>query len=131
MKVHHIGYAVINMVDALEQFKKLGFEEGAIIYDESRNINICFIKNGENCVELIEIYDKNKKAPIDFVLKKNGSFPYHICYETEDIYKKIDEMKSDGWCLVDDVAPAIAIKNKKVAFLFNSKIGLVELLQTV
>lgn len=131
MIVHHIGYAVNNIAGALEEFKKLGFEYGEIVYDQSRNINICFIKNGEIRVELIEVYDRNKKAPIDFVLKKNGSFPYHLCYETDDINKKIEEMKSEGWCVVDDVASAVAIDNKKVAFLFNTEIGLVELLQTV
>lgn len=128
MKIHHIGYAVKGIVDSLPYFYLLGFKkEGDIIDDYSRNVKILFMKNGENLIELIQPLDKN--SPIDRILKKNGNIPYHICYETNNIDEDIIFLKDKKFVLIDEPKKAEAISNKKVCFLYNKNIGLLELLE--
>lgn len=44
MRIHHIGYFVPKIKNALECFKHLGFHaESEIIYDNERGINVIFM----------------------------------------------------------------------------------------
>ena len=127
MKVHHIGYAVKNMSQAKEKFLQLGYqEEQAAMCDEIRNVEILFLKNGELRVELIAPLEG--KTPVDTILKKNGSIPYHICYVTEDLDKELNCLERE-WRVVEQPMPAPALFHKRVAFLYNKEVGLIELLE--
>lgn len=127
MKIHHIGYAVESMCDAIKKFEVLGYTIGKRIKDKGRNVEIVFIKNQNNLIELIS--PGGGKSPIDNLLNKNGATPYHICYEVNDIYETCDKLKIDGWMIIQKPATAPAIENKLVAFLYNKTIGLIELIQ--
>ena len=82
MKVHHIGYLVSDMKDALKEFHRLGYEvRQETMYDPLRNINICFVENGSTLVELIE---PGKDCALFTKLhRKIGNAPYHIGYITD------------------------------------------------
>jgi len=128
MKIHHVGYAVKNIDTSLNDFKKLGFKEiTARILDEQRSVFIQFIKNGDYVVELIE--PSNDNSPINNILSKIGNSTYHLCYEIDDIEKSINELKSDKYVIIEVSKEAIAINNKKVAFLYKKNIGIIELVE--
>ena len=84
MKIHHIGYAVKNIEDSINEFKKLGYItiENKIV-DNQRNVIIQFIKNGDYLIELVA--PLNKESPVTNLLKKQGNSPYHICYKTDNL----------------------------------------------
>lgn len=133
MTVHHIGYLVKNMDCSIKEFQKIGYElEGAVIQDRARKISIQFMVCGTIRVELI-VPDKDN----DFLLslrKRIGNAPYHICYETDNYDMIIDEMTNPdatngGYIITQESAPAVAINNKRVTFLFNADIGLIEILE--
>lgn len=127
MRIHHIGYAVKNIDEAFKLFKVLGFEKvNEKVVDEERKVEILFVKNNEYLVELIEPYRNN--SPIDNILKNSGSTPYHICYESKDILKDIEMLKSEGFVLISELSEAPAINNQKVCFLYNRKVGIIEIL---
>nr|3HDP_A Chain A, Glyoxalase-I [Clostridium acetobutylicum] len=127
LKVHHIGYAVKNIDSALKKFKRLGYvEESEVVRDEVRKVYIQFVINGGYRVELVA--PDGEDSPINKTIKK-GSTPYHICYEVEDIQKSIEEMSQIGYTLFKKAEIAPAIDNRKVAFLFSTDIGLIELLE--
>ena len=127
MRIHHIGYAVKNIDEAFKFFKILGFEKvNEKVVDEERNVKILFVKNNEYLVELIEPYGNN--SPIENILKNSGSTPYHICYESKDILKDIEMLKSEGFVLISELSAAPAINNQKVCFLYNRKVGIIEIL---
>jgi len=128
MKIHHIGYAVNNIEDSLNEFKKLGYKcvENKIV-DKKRKVIIQFIKNGDYSIELVA--PLGKESPVTNLLKKQGNSPYHICYETDNLEKEIKDLDDDGFVIISDLLKAPAIYNKKVIFLYKKEIGLIELVE--
>lgn len=69
MTIHHIGYLVKDMGWAIQRFNALGYETVLdIIYDEYRNIEICFCVNGSHLVELVT--PGNEDSVVHGMLKK-------------------------------------------------------------
>lgn len=130
MKVHHIGYAVKDINVAIEKFVNLGYEQTCdVCCDSYRNVKICFVQNGNECVELVA--PNGEKTPVDGVLKLNGATPYHICYEVQNIDGAIENLKKQKFIVMQKPAVAPAIQNCKVAFLYNKDIGMIELVEVM
>lgn len=128
MKIHHIGYAVKNIEEAIKNFKDLGYKTlGILEADEKRKVKIQFMQNDNYTIELIS--PSGEDSPIKNILTKIGNTPYHFCYEVENIERTIQMLKRKKYLLVENISPAKAINNQKVAFLFNNEIGLIELLE--
>lgn len=128
MKVHHIGYAVKNIEEAVKTFQQLGYTlGGGITKDDFRCVKICFMKNGNECVELVA--PNGEKTPVDGVLKLNGATPYHICYEVNNLDNSIAELKKQKFMVVQKPEIAPAIDCCKVAFLYQKDIGMIELVE--
>ena len=54
MKVHHIGYLVSDMSEAIDTFQVLGYDICQdVMHDGSRGGDFCFLKNEGTVVELI------------------------------------------------------------------------------
>jgi len=128
MKVHHIGYAVKNISEALTAFKELGFTiEKSGYLDEKRKVWIALLLNGSYRIELIS--PATEGSPIDTILEKVGPGCYHLCYQSTNIKSDILKLRAASFKVLLDIDDAPALGNAKVAFLFNRKIGLVELVQ--
>jgi RimJ/RimL family protein N-acetyltransferase len=135
-KIHHIGYAVKNIEKSFSVFSLLNYKvESSIVEDFERNIKILFIYNYETRIELIQILDENKESPIDFLFKKDFSFPgngipYHICYSVDNIDIAIENLnKIERFIIIQPKSKAPALEEKNVAFLFQHDIGIIELLE--
>ena len=128
MKIHHIGYAVKNIEDSINEFKKLGYItiENKIV-DNQRNVIIQFIKNGYYLIELVA--PLNKESPVTNLLKKQGNSLYHICYKTDNLKKEIKDLDNNGFVVISNLLEAPAINNKRVIFLYKEDIGLIELVE--
>lgn len=128
MKIHHIGYTVKKIEDSINEFKKLGYRTiGNKVTDNLRKVIIQFIKNGDYLIELVA--PLNKESPVTNLLKKQGNSPYHICYTTNNLEKKISDLGNSGFVVISDLLKAPAINNKKVIFLYKKEIGLLELVE--
>jgi len=128
MKVHHVGYAVKSIEDARKEFELLGFRcESETVLDNVRKVRILFMTNDTCRIELIEPNESDN--PIESILKKVGSSPYHICYESEDIESDARLLKEKGFRVISDVSQAPALGNKNVCFLYSKDIGIIELVQ--
>lgn len=128
MRIHHIGYLVENIEEAIQVFAALGyFKLSEVIEDEDRKIFICFLKNEEMVVELVSAEDE--ASVISGMHKKLGNMPYHICYEADNIETAVRMYRKQGFIMVQPPAPAAALNNRRVAFLFNKYIGLIELVE--
>ncbi|MDQ8021453.1 MAG: VOC family protein [Moraxellaceae bacterium] len=129
MKVHHVGYAVADIDIALSDFLDLGFSPvGERCLDEHRHIHIQFMRNDDYVIELVA--PANERSPVGNLLKKVGNTPYHFCYETPDLVASIDRLKGRGFIVLAEPAEAPAIEIRRVAFLFKTGTGIVELLET-
>ena len=132
MKVHHIGYLVDNIENAISEFERLGFSRvGEVTEDSSRGIFIVFLDNDGVIIELIQ--PVNEMSPVYGLRKKYRNSPYHICYETHDLHGEIERMansKNGGYTVVQPPTPAPAIPGcPNVAFLMSRYIGMVELVE--
>ena len=78
-------------------------------------------------LELIEPLDET--SPVFKVLSKNGVTPYHICYSVKDIDKSVSELRSLRFVATSEPVPACALDYRKVCFLYNRNVGLIELVR--
>lgn len=129
MKIHHIGYLVKDIRKSTEEFLKLGYMlEQESRYDDIRKASINFLVNENYRIELIEP-DIKAESPLVPLLKRFKNAPYHICYETEDLKKSIEDLTGKGYMVTSEPAPASCIEGRKVAFLMSPAAGLIELLE--
>ena len=130
MEVHHVGYLVTDIDRSLGHFILLGFDkETNKQYDEYRDIYILFLVNGAMRVELVQ--PASERSEFYGMLKKFKNLPYHICYITNNMSDSINMFKKEGFALTQSPQCATAIDNRKVAFLLNPDIGIIELLENV
>lgn len=129
--IDHVGVAVPVIEDALEQYLPLGYQivkEPTI--DADREIRVCFIRLGNMTVELVSPMEEGKKSPVDsFLDSKRGYVVYHICYLVSDIEKQIEIMKNIGYMMLHVPAPSQPMGGRRVAYLYNRRMGLVEIVE--
>ena len=128
MKLHHIGIVVPKINDSIGDLTKfLKFDTiGIPTLIGSQKVNVCFLKIGSINLELIEPAEKD--SPISSFLSNGGGF-HHLCFEVDDIYKKINELEKNGAQLI--VKPVLGFENRLISFLHlnmkNTNCNLIEL----
>ena len=128
MKVHHIGYLVKKLEKAAEEFEKLGYVRlGDITPDPQRKIDILFLRKDGYVVELVS--PNAADSVVSGLLKTYKNSPYHICYESADFQTDLEQLTGNGYVQIDQPTPAPAIENRRVVFLMNSRLGMIELLE--
>ena len=128
MNLHHIGIVVPKINDSIGDLRKfLKFDTiGIPTLVGSQKVNVCFLKIGPINLELIEPAEKD--SPISSFLSKGGGF-HHLCFEVDDIDKKINELEKNGAQLI--VKPVLGFENRLISFLHlnmkNTNCNLIEL----
>ena len=129
MKIDHIGYAVKRMDRAITAFQQLGYEFEPVIDDADRNVKLAFGNKDGYRIELVAPLDKKQESPVDQYLSNAIGTPYHICYESSDLDKEVEELKSQGYKVVIEPKPAVAFGNRRVVFMMNIGFGLMEIVE--
>ena len=125
---HHIGIAVYDIDATAEYFLEAGYEKTETVVDPIQNVRICFLKKeGMPMLELVAPVDD--ASPVVKTLAKGGVSPYHSCYRVRDIDDAVARLKKKRFILLGKPVEACAINNKKVCFMYNSKVGLIELVE--
>ena len=124
---HHIGSLTSDIDSAERAFSILGFIFTKRIFDPIQAVDLSFGKNSSGI--LIELVQPQKDSQVEKLLKRNGSGPYHICFEVDSISKQEKQLKQNGFICVKKPQKAIAFGNRLVSFYFSSIHGLVELLE--
>lgn len=128
LKVHHIGYLVKKINAAIKEFAKLGYTIYLdTVYDDIRKVNICFMEKDGYVVELVSPTDS--ESVVAGLLKKYKNSPYHICYETQNLEKELALLTENGYTAIDTPTPAPALEGRRVVFLMNASLGMIELLE--
>lgn len=128
LKVHHIGYAVPLIEQALPEFETLGWAVcSGVTEDESRKVRIQFIRLGEEVVELVAPLTED--SPIRKTLQKGSGTPYHICYEVDSLEAAEAELKAKRFMVFKKPAPAPAIGMRKVEWFYSRNGGILELVE--
>lgn len=128
LKIHHIGYLVKKIEKAKKTFLSLGYlPEQDTVYDEIRKVNICFLIKDGYRIELVS--PACEDSVVSGLMKRYKNSPYHICYETNDFEADYTGLTADGFLAIDAPTLAPALGGRKVVFLSNPSIGMIELIQ--
>ncbi len=131
LRVEHIGIAVKDMQSANTLFESLlGISNYKIESVESENVATSFFRTGETKIELLE--STSDSGPIAKFIEKKGQGIHHIAFETDDILKEMERLKTLGFELLSDV-PKKGADNKLICFLHPKSTNgvLVELCQEI
>lgn len=127
---HHIGVVTNSISQATKVYQRLGlqpmFEPDVCDLGRRIKLNLLF-KENHPTVELIEPIDA--QSPVTRILKQFGSNCYHTCYHVAKLDQSIKNLRKAQFVLISEPSPAILFEQKRVAFLFNKSIGLIEILE--
>lgn len=129
MRIDHIGYAVKRLDRARAAFEAIGFQFEEPVEDRDRNVLLQFGGKDGVRIELVAPLDKTLPSPVDSYLSKLGPTPYHFCYGTEDLEGEIGSLEQRGFRVTVPPAPAVAFGGRRVAFMMNLGLGLMELVE--
>jgi methylmalonyl-CoA/ethylmalonyl-CoA epimerase len=115
MKLDHIGIAVQSIEAALRTYEvQLGLRVSEIVEIHEQKVRVAVLPSGESCVELLE--PTAADSPIQRFLEKRGEGIHHLCFQVEDIERKIKELRASSMQLVPS-SSGIGLENRKIAFL--------------
>lgn len=131
LEVNHIGVAVKSIKDAYPVYSLLGFRDtdGREYCDELQGVRARFISKDGMTLELLEPLDPGKPSPLDNYLKGQLHSLYHICYRTDSLEATIEELRKNKFRLIVEPIPGIGFGDARVCFLFNRRVGIIELVE--
>jgi methylmalonyl-CoA/ethylmalonyl-CoA epimerase len=118
-RVAHIGVAVANLEQALSFYRDvLGLQPSTPV--TSDGAEIVSVRFGAVAVELME--PKTPDGPVAKFIAKRGAGIHHICYRVPDLERALEECRTRGYQLVDEV-PRQGAEGHRVAFVHPKDTG--------
>jgi len=125
---HHIGFVTESIENTSNFYREAGYEVSETLIDSLQETKICFLsKEGNPVIELIEPVDEN--STVFEVLRNNGggTAPYHICYETDDVSRDFDILRTKGYIPLFRPVEAAALNEKLICYFYKKEIGFIEI----
>jgi methylmalonyl-CoA/ethylmalonyl-CoA epimerase len=131
MRLHHIGYVVESIENAMPGFlRSLSARwDGQIFEDPHQKVRVAFLSTGSLDAQIELVEPAANDSPISKFLQGRGGGLHHCCYEVENLDECISTMRRDGALLAKHPKPAVAFKGRLIAWLLTPEKLLVELLQ--
>jgi methylmalonyl-CoA/ethylmalonyl-CoA epimerase len=128
MEIHHYGLATKDLKRSAEVFRSLGYQVSEPIFDPIQRVEVSLVsRENEYAIELV--CDSGTGGPTSGFLSKVGSGLYHICYEVDDMDEMIGILRAKRFLLKQKPVKATAFEGRRIAWLYNRDIGLIELLE--
>jgi len=99
-RIHHVGVVVPNLAAGLKFWQDtlgLSFTKSATI--EKQGVRAALLKVGESEIELLEPI--NPDGGVAKFLARRGGGLHHVCFETDDVERELDDAKAKGIQLID------------------------------
>ena len=130
LKLHHVGIVVKDLESHGASYAEtLGYAAcSAVIHDPIQKVHVQFWKDeAGTLIELIAAASKD--SPVSRDTHKGGGLN-HLCYQTGDIERQVEESLRRGGMLTREISPAVAFGGKRIAFVFFLELGLIEFVET-
>ncbi len=131
--IAHIGIAVEDPKKASEIFSDIfGYDPSGTVEIPDQKVKVVFFASEENSesgrIELLMPIDDS--SPIRKFLDKRGQGLHHLALRVNNVDRKLEELKSKGYRLIDE-KPRTGAEGKKIAFIHPSSTGgiLIELIE--
>ena len=128
LKLDHIGYAVSDIEKTASHYVDAGWELSEVYEERVQNARIAFLRReGFPTIELVSPLEG--KSPVDNILKQVGCSTYHVCYVVEDIDQAVEDLYEEDFKPLFFPVESVAMENRKICYLYNMQVGLIELVQ--
>ncbi len=128
----HVGVAVPALDPAAESLRTLlGYRVVSGPFDDPiQKVSVNFLTQADDNVAEIElIAPLTPDSPITAMLKKSGGGAYHLCFETNDLERALDHVKSHKCIVVSPPNPAVAFQGRRIAWFYTPNRQLIELVE--
>ena len=125
--IEHLGIAVDSINSSAPFWKHvLNIAHSSTESVEKEKVITDIYDTGKGKVELLESLDDT--SPIKKFIDKKGPGIHHVCFEVDDIYKAIIELKEKNIDIIND-NPSVGAEGYKIIFIHPKSTGgvLVEL----
>ncbi len=133
MRLHHMGFVVANIADAMPGFIRsmAATWDSQIFADPNQKVKVAFLttRPGDAQVELVE--PDGGDSPVLRFLNEKGGGLHHACYEVSDLEQELSDFRSRGSLIVKRPKPAVAFQGRRIAWVLTPEKFLVELLEEV
>jgi methylmalonyl-CoA/ethylmalonyl-CoA epimerase len=130
-RLDHIGYAVNNIKEFLEEFFVPLFqpiEISSTVEDPVQRVRVAFVTlAGGVRIELIEPVDD--ASPISKIIANRNGGIYHLCYSVDSLEGAISVFREKGCMVVSGPAPATAFQGRRIAFMYTPQRDLIEFVE--
>ena len=109
----HIGIAVRSL-DTARIYSALGLSIDHVENVESQGVKTAFIRVGDANLELLE--PMSEDSPVGRFIERRGEGIHHICFRVTNIEWHLENLKSQGYRLVNET-PVAGAQGCRVAFL--------------
>jgi methylmalonyl-CoA epimerase len=121
MQLDHVGIAVPNLANALEQWRPLvGAPESPPEEVPSNRVRVAFVAVGDTHVELLEPLEPG--SPIAKFLDSRGPGVHHLAFHVPSVASALADVKARGGRLVDE-SPRPGARGRRVGFAHPSAFG--------
>ena len=127
MRFHHIAVATENIEQACAALDRYcpTSSSAASVLDPEQGVRLKLVNILGTALELVE---DQGDGPVGGWLKR-GARLYHICFEVDDLDAELDILRGRGCIVVSPPKPAVLFEGRRVAFVLDRELGLIELLQ--
>ena len=127
---HHYGLATAAPDRATAFLRSLGYHIGETVADELQDVNLAMCTHDKMpAVEVI--HPRGPEGPLSSVLETRGDGIYHVCLQTPNQKRLVDELKRTGNRIIciSEPKPAILFRHMRVSFFMVTGFGLLEILE--
>lgn len=100
---------------------------GDKVVDPLQGVSVSFVDLHGITIELVEPIGED--SPVSNMMKR-GCKLLHICFRVQDLDNAIQHARKRGVHVIAKPVPAIAFQNRKIAWLYSSTWGLLELVES-
>ena len=127
LSIEHIGIAVEQLKNRSPFWEHvLGIKHSSTEVVEHESVKTDIYDTGSGKVELLKSISDD--STIEKFLNKKGEGIHHVCFQVDDIYQAINELKENNISIVSE-KPSIGAEGYKIVFIHPKSTGgvLVEL----
>jgi methylmalonyl-CoA/ethylmalonyl-CoA epimerase len=121
MPVDHFGIAVRSLTDVLPRWEaQLGATCSPPEEVRSQKVRVAFLDVGNTHLEFLE--PTSADSPVGKFLESRGEGLHHVAFAVPSVDRKLAELESGGYRLIDKVA-RVGARGRRIGFCHPSSFG--------
>jgi methylmalonyl-CoA/ethylmalonyl-CoA epimerase len=130
MRLHHFGVLVENIEEASRDYvENFGYEICSdIIHDPLQTACVRFLALPSESTYLELVSPDSPQSKLQNALRQAPGL-HHLCYSTASIELAMEHLNRRGAMIIREPVPAVAFRDKRIAWLVDRNCTLVELVE--